>query len=126
MTTQIYTKIELIELSLPNYENRLNKINSISFWNSFSENYILDSFQNEIHMIVLTISILLCVNFVNGVLPIICQRIGNEISYIGFNRSRNEDNSTRLSLVYILLNFYTITHDIITPINLGSISCYGI
>jgi len=55
-----------------------------------------------------------------------CQRIGNEISYIGFNRSRNEDNSTRLSLVYILLNFYTITHDIITQINLGSISCYGI
>ena len=53
-------------------------------------------------------------------------RIGNEISYIGFNRSRNEDNSTRLSLVYILLNFYTITHDLITQIILGSTSCYGI
>ena len=53
-------------------------------------------------------------------------RIGNEISYISFNQSRNEDNSTRISLVFVLLNFYTITHDIITPINLGSISCYGI
>ena len=46
-------------------------------------------------------------------------RIGNGISYIGFNRSRNEDNSTRISLVHILLNFYTNTHDII----IGSISC---
>ena len=63
---------------------------------------------------------------VNGGLPRFCQRIGNEISYISFDRSRNEDNSTRFSLVFILLNFYTITHDIITPINLGYISCYGI
>ena len=53
-------------------------------------------------------------------------RIGNGIAYIGFNHSRYEDNSTKISLGYVLLNSYTIIHDIIITINLGYISCYGI
>ena len=32
-------------------------------------------------------------------------RIGKEISYMSFNQSRNEDNSTRFSLGFVLLNF---------------------
>ena len=79
----------------------------------------------KMHKVITKCIKLIHVGVRNEGLSINMSRIGNGISYIGFNRSRYEDNSTRLSLVRILLNFYTITHDLLTQINLGLISCDG-
>ena len=64
--------------------------------------------------------ILGCVRFENGG-SLNIFRIGNGISYIGFNQSRHEDiQQGGVFFVYCL-----ISHNLITQINLGLISCYG-